>query len=216
MLKAVRMKPRTSDELRDVFNTMVAVAKEKFGQEPLMDLQENDEPYDREDVKDPWDLIDTEPGFERAVLVASKVVGEKETDVCEGYGTLVETKSEALTTGIIEDEIYIVRELLRHYEQPDPEFESTDWGEGSAITVYEASDGTVAESGIIPQTDDTTLTLAILFTLEKMNEAADSVKRILYEDVSPEEMEASIKALKIAAEVCDKTASGVQKKLDLA
>jgi hypothetical protein len=121
-----RMEPRNSDALRTIFNQLVREAKQEFDEAPFIDLVDNEQPYEEfenEGVKDPQEIIDTKPGFERALLSAFVVVDTKEDEYRGGHLTIMKTKTKNLFVGILENEIFVVKELVRHYEQPDQDFE---------------------------------------------------------------------------------------------
>ncbi|MCJ7442987.1 MAG: hypothetical protein MUO26_00385 [Methanotrichaceae archaeon] len=107
------MQPRTEEQLKEIFDLLVAKATKKFGKRPLVDLEESD-------VE--WEEIDTLEGYERANLYFHIVVKTEEHEVGKN-GILTERTRSGFGVGITEDEIPYVCELLRAYDQPDPDFE---------------------------------------------------------------------------------------------
>jgi hypothetical protein len=97
-----KMKPRTSDELEKVFNKLVEIATKRYGKEPCMDLEVN---YEDDAEKFP------------TLLSAFVVVSTKTR------GKITESARQFSSVGILESEFAIVKELVRNYKQPDPEFE---------------------------------------------------------------------------------------------
>ena len=179
------LEPKNSDKLRAVFNKLVQIAKQKFGKDPCVELVDNETPYEKykeEGVDDPDDLIDTKPGFERATLSAFVVVDTKVKERGK-YMTMTETENIRVGVGILESEIFTVKELVRNYEQPDDFDPNVDYWADQQNDYWVDQRGTYYK-GFGPEVADGkgNATLVVLAYLHELAATEAALKEMLYNE----------------------------------
>lgn len=127
--------PRSEETLKNIFDGLIDEATWEFRKKPLVTLEERDPLGEIDDS-----LIDSGPGYERAVLVA-KVIKRREKVPVDSknplskYMTIVREITDEQSIGVYATEIPVILRLIRAYKQPDPNFDPEleywrNWEEG--------------------------------------------------------------------------------------
>jgi hypothetical protein len=95
-------KTLTSAQWIEVFKAFVDDATQEFGKRPCLSLEEEGN---------------------GAELIASVTIRQKTKTILGGFGQITNRDSNDISVHVYREEIPIVLELLREYQQPEPDFD---------------------------------------------------------------------------------------------